>query len=303
MKFSIIIPTYKRLELLEKAVACVKNQTYQNLEIIIVNDSPEDRLYIESLFGGLDKVTVIHHERSKGGSAARNTGILNSSGELIAFLDDDDIWLPEKLARHLEAHERYHDAGVVFSDCLYIYNNNLIQDHKTSYNLTENVVGDMAKAKFCPATSSMVTIKRKCITTCGLFDEGLESFQDWDYWFRIAHHYRFIYIPEVLVHFIQHIGDRTSQNEEKRQKGLRQICAKWGNAIEVKSFSRYFTRSIYYKNSLNALLAGEETAALKNSLKLLKKKVIGVKSIKSIFGLLRLLILKKWSNHNNSYPV
>lgn len=129
---------------------------------------------------------------------------------------------------------------------------------------------------------------------CGLFDETLESFQDWDYWFRIAHHFKFYHIPKVLVHFSQHIGERISQNENKRQRGLRQICEKWGSDIDVKIFMGYFTRIIYYNTSLNALLAGEETVALKKSLKLLKRQVIGVKSIKSIFGLLFLLILKKF---------
>lgn len=294
MKFSIIIPTHNRIELLKKAVKCAICQTYLNFEVVIVNDNPEDRFQIDTLFAGLEKVKVIHHEVSKGGSAARNTGILNSSGELIAFLDDDDVWLPEKLLMHSEAHEDHPEAGLVFSDCLYVYNNSLINDHKTTYKISGNVVHEMSKAKFCPATSSMVSIRRDCVKACGLFDETLASFQDWDYWFRIAHHFKFYHIPEVLVHFSQHIGERISQNENKRQRGLMQICEKWGSDIDVKIFMRYFTRIIYYKTSLNALLAGEETVALKKSLKLLKRQVIGVKSIKSIFGLLFLLILKKF---------
>lgn len=148
MKFSIIIPTHNRIELLKKAVECAICQTYLNFEVIIVNDNPEDRFQIDTLFAGLEKVKVIHHEVSKGGSAARNMGILSSSGELIAFLDDDDVWLPEKLLMHLKAHEDHPEAGLVFSNCLYVYNNSLINDHKTTYKISGNVVYEMSKAKF-----------------------------------------------------------------------------------------------------------------------------------------------------------
>lgn len=192
MKFSVIIPTYNRINLLEKAIESANNQTYQDFEIILVNDNPDEKSKIDFLITKFDRIQVIHHESSKGGNAARNTGILHSQGELIAFLDDDDIWLPEKLALHLKEHEQNPAAGLVFSDCLYIYNNKNITDHVYSPKVPHNVIDAMGKASFCPATSSIVSIRRECVEKCGLFDESLVSFQDWDYWFRIAHVFQFI---------------------------------------------------------------------------------------------------------------
>lgn len=286
MKFSVIIPTYNRLDLLEKAIDSVKRQTCKNYEIIVVNDNPAEKSKVDALISKFDKTKIIHHTHSKGGNAARNTGILNSEGDLIAFLDDDDIWLPEKLAVHLKEHEKNLDAGLIFSDCLYVYHNRHVIDKISSTEVPPNVVDAMGNAKFCPATSSIVTIKRECVEKCGLFDESLVSFQDWDLWFRIAHIFRFVHVPMVLVHYTQHLGDRTSHNESKRRKGLNQICNKWGEKINVEKFTRNSVISIYYKNSQNALMTGEKFKALKKSFNLLRTEIFGIKSIKMFIKLL-----------------
>src|SRR5258706_11563252 len=293
MRFSVIIPTYNRIDYLEKAINSILNQTYQNYEIIVVNDYPEDRSGIDSLLSRHNNISIIHNTFTGGGNMARNLGILNSEGNLIAFLDDDDIWLPTKLTMHLEAHLKHPEAGLVFSDCLYTYDNPFIKNRSTSYKLPESIVKSMGEAKFCPATTSMVTIRRECIKKCGIFDETLSSFQDWDYWFRIAHHFKFIHVPKLLVHFRQHLGERTSQNEDKRLKGLNQICKKWKKEINVEIFSRTLIKNIYYRNSLNALMAGDSVDALKKSFYLLRPDIISIKSLKSFISLLLKLFRRK----------
>lgn len=285
MKFSIIIPTYNRIDFLEKALESINSQTFRNYEIMLVNDNPPDKDKIDKLSAKFDKITVIHHEYTRGGNAARNTGILNSDGELIAFLDDDDIWLPKKLSEHLEVHRQHPNVGLVFSECLYVYNNPTIKDHATSSNVPVNVIEAMRKASFCPATSSIVSITRECIKKCGLFDENLTSFQDWDYWFRLAHNFEFIHISKILVHYRQHLGNRTSMNEYKRETGLKQICNKWENEIYGKAFAKTWKRILYYNNSLNALMAGKKLTALKKSTKLLNKEVIGKRALFSFLSL------------------
>jgi len=286
MKFSVIIPTYKRIGFLKKALESVAMQVYSNYEIIVVNDNPADKKEIDDLCGKLKNTTVIHHVKPRGGNAARNTGILHSTGDILAFLDDDDIWMPDKLSKHAAAHHSKPEAGLVFSDCLYVFNNPLMKDNATCYHINDNVVELMKTAKFCPATSSMVTIRRACVSTCGVFDESLSSLQDWDYWFRIAHYYTFEYIPVVLVHFTQHPGDRTSQNKIKRMKGLQQISCKWKSEIDVRKFSKELKRDLYYKSALNILLTGEKFNAFKTSLSLFKREVFSYQSFKSFSSLL-----------------
>lgn len=285
MKFSVIIPTYSRIDLLQKALKSVDNQTYKNYEIIVINDNPIEKTTVDTLISNYSKAKVIHHAQPKGGNAARNSGIQSSNSELIAFLDDDDIWLPEKLAEHATAHQKNPQAGLVYSDCLYVYNNKLISDKIYSAPVPQNVIGKMGAAKFCPATSSIVSIKRECVEKCGLFDESLVSFQDWDYWFRIAHYFKFVNIPKVLAHYTQHAGDRTSHNENKRINGLNQIRDKWAKKINVDEFTKTSVISIYYKNSKNALMAGEQLSAFKKSLKLLNPNVLSARSFKTFLKL------------------
>jgi glycosyltransferase involved in cell wall biosynthesis len=293
MKFSIIIPTYNRVDFLQKAITSVTQQTYQNYEIIVVNDNPGDKDSINALAATLDKIKVIHHAETKGGNAARNSGILNSTGELIAFLDDDDLWLPGKLSMHLEEHKKNDNTGLVYSDCLYVFNNSFIKNYVSSTRLPHNIIEAMGKAEFCPPTSSMVTITRECVNKCGLFDETLASLQDWDYWFRIGHFFDFSHLPEVLVHFNQHLGDRTSQNEMRRREGLRQITDKWENEINISVFRQNLIRSIYYKNSRNALMAGNKMTAFKNSFKLLKREVLNITSFRNFVKIILDIIFKK----------
>ncbi len=285
MKFSVIIPTYSRPELLEKALTSVSNQSYKHYEIIVVNDNPADKFKIDAIASKHIQTKVIHHSKPKGGNAARNSGIVQAEGELIAFLDDDDIWLPEKLFQHFTEHAKNSNAGLLYSDCLYVYDKPSVPDVVYAAELPADVIKAMGTGLFCPATSSIVTIKKECVTACGLFDETLPSFQDWDYWFRIAHKFDFVRIPEILVHFTQHLGERTSQNENKRRKGLQQITTKWAKEIDVTQFKKTSLTSIYYKNSRNALLAGRKFAAFTKGFKLLNYNVI---SIKSVIGFIRL---------------
>src|SRR5699024_744473 len=105
---SVIIPTFKRKkEIVRRAVKSVMAQTYQNIEIIIVDDSPEEfqgsikiKEYLDSLKD--ERVKYIKHSENKGANAARNTGIRNSKGNFLAFLDDDDEWLPMKIEKQIQ---------------------------------------------------------------------------------------------------------------------------------------------------------------------------------------------------------
>lgn len=291
MKFSIIIPTFKRLDYLEEAIKSVALQTYQEYEIIVVNDYPGDKYAIDQLCSGYDKIRVIHQAVSGGGNAARNAGINQSDGELIAFLDDDDIWKPEKLQAHYEAHLKYPEAGLIYSDCIYWWNHPKMTDSPIKQALPDNILDKMRVGQGCPCSTSLVSLRRESIIKCGSFDEELTSFQDWDLWFRIAHQYPFHLIAEPLIYFRQHLGLRTSQNEQKRWEGFTQIKRKWGKEIDVRQFTLLVTRNIFYQNAYNLALAGKNFQAVIQGLKMFTPKIFGLSSFNMFARVLSPMLL------------
>ena len=96
---SVIIPTYNRAALVAEALASVKAQTFRDFEIVVVDDGGTDGTW-EALSAG-QEIRVLRHPRRRGVSAARNTGINAARGQWLAFLDSDDLWLPDKLARQM----------------------------------------------------------------------------------------------------------------------------------------------------------------------------------------------------------
>ena len=105
---SIIIPTYNRAHLIGRAIQSVLNQTYQNFEIIVVDDGSTDNTeeMIKEFQKHDKRIKYIRHEKNRGGAAARNTGIKVARGEYIAFQDSDDEWLPEKLEKQMDVFQR-----------------------------------------------------------------------------------------------------------------------------------------------------------------------------------------------------
>ena len=104
-KVSVIIPTYNRAHLVGRAIRSVLNQTYQDFEIIVVDDGSTDNTEEVVKSFNDPRIRYIRHEKNRGGSAACNTGIRAARGEYIAFQDSDDEWLPEKLEKQMQVFE------------------------------------------------------------------------------------------------------------------------------------------------------------------------------------------------------
>ena len=274
MQVSVVIPTFRRLDYLKQAVDSVCQQTWHDFECLIVNDYPPEALVIEQLIAEFndDRLRLINHEVSGGGNAARNTGITEAKSDLIAFLDDDDYWLPYKLERHVERHQAKPGVGVVFSGMTKRWSNDAIPPYFVRGRLpSEGVVAAMRRGTFCPLTTSAVSVRRECFTNCGLFDTELASFQDWDMWYRIANKYDFDYIQDALLIFRQHLGDRTSKTKERRFLGLQQLIAKWHSDLsDPQQFEAIFVKDTYVSSIYNSILRSSRKAALQDWYTLLK---------------------------------
>ncbi|CAB3781800.1 glycosyltransferase family 2 protein [Pararobbsia alpina] len=223
-----VIPTYRRATMVRHAVETVLAQDYPALEVIVVDDNtdPDEQRGVREALANLgENVIVIPNARSKGACGARNTGILRARGEFIAFLDDDDLWLPRKIREQVALLER---TPYVAALCHYIDVDVEFNHARRCRPSTPVLTRTQALGGECPTSTSLALVKKAVLVEAGLFDETLPSFQDFDMWLRCLAFGDFGYVDEAHVTFVQHGGERTSVNLKRRLAGLAAIEQKWG---------------------------------------------------------------------------
>ncbi|MDI3476345.1 MAG: hypothetical protein PWQ79_2097 [Thermococcaceae archaeon] len=221
---SVIIPTHNRANLLERAIRSVLAQTFEDFELLVVDDASTDNTpeVVESIEDG--RLRYIRLKENSGAPVARNTGIKKSRGKFIAFLDDDDEWLPLRLEVQIKKFEELDRSfGVVYGGFYYvsqeggkILGKNIPKFRGDVYLhlLRENFVG-----------SPTLLIRRECFKKAGLFDPFLTSSQDWDMWLRIAKYYKFDYVKEIVAKYYVH-GRQISFNLNKYIPGRERFIKK-----------------------------------------------------------------------------
>jgi glycosyltransferase involved in cell wall biosynthesis len=253
-KVSCIIPTHNRAEFLKAAVTSALAQSYANLEVIVVDDASTDNTTeVVDCFND-SRITYLLHSSNRGGSAARNTGILASASEYVAFLDDDDEWLAEKIAKQMNVlQSSAPEVGCVYTGYWDV-------DRRSGSIVGKKIPckrGDLAKElqlENCIGSASSVLVKRKCLNDAGLFDESLPCSQDYDLWLRLSKLCYFECVQEPL--FKYHIHDRKiTTNPVARAKGLAIMKAKYQRAGSPIS-SRYFG-NVYSDLGISYCLAGD----------------------------------------------
>lgn len=239
---SIVIPTYNRSELLRKAVESLQAQTYQSIEIIIVDDCSSDDTE-ETVKNMKDKrIRYIKHERNKGGSEARNTGIKQANGRFVGFLDSDDQWLPEKLEKQLSVFKQNPFAGVVYTGV------NVVKGGEVIETVTPQHKGNLLKMlleRNCLNTTSSILVKKELLDEVGGFDGALPSCQDWDLYLRLARISNFDFVKDPLVLFFEHDGERITTNKRASAQGHMQIFQKY-KELARKQDARTFQQFISY---------------------------------------------------------
>lgn len=180
---SVIIPTYNRADLLPNTIGSVLNQTFEDFELIIVDDCSSDNT--EEVVAQIHspKIKYIRHESNKGGSAARNTGILSAQGKYIGLLDDDDEWYSEKLQKQIDKFQVLSDDfGLVYTGFSFVSMENPEVSHPVIPSLKGHLFSNLLKNNILGSPTPL--IKKVCFEKAGYFDETLPSIQDWDMWIR-----------------------------------------------------------------------------------------------------------------------
>lgn len=239
---SVIIPTYNRAKFLRIAIASVLNQTLQDFEIVVVNDASEDntRQVIENIQDR--RVRYLCNATRKGVATSRNTGILNSEGRYIAFLDDDDEWFPQKLEKQFNVLESSPTIGVIYTGSLAIESTSRSILYQLAPTLKGRIFDQLAIQKWIAPTSTFF-LKRECFNKVGLFDVNIEFGEDFDMWLRISKEFQFEYLEESLVKFSAPDNKPSlSANYGLKIRGIEAQLKKYASlfALDRKSHSRYY---------------------------------------------------------------
>lgn len=204
---SIVVPTHNRAPILRRAMRSALDQTFGDFELIIVDDASTDATEETVRSVGDIRIKYFRHDVNRGVAAARNTAILHSCGRYVAFLDDDDEWLPTKLERQLALLESSPPSvGGVYSGSIKV-------DRATGTVLDQIAPSkrgrlfDQMLAKNWIGPTSAVVLRKACLDRVGLFDTELVFGEDYDLWLRLSREFEFDYIAEPLVRFyVQETG-------------------------------------------------------------------------------------------------
>lgn len=200
VKISVIIPNYNRSALLKRAIESVLSQTYPIHEILICDDGSEDNS--KEVVKNFNSSKIIWIDCGKNGRPAipRNIGIRESTGEFIAFLDNDDYWYPEKIEKQLRMIFNHHYPAVC-SDALKFNEKNDFLGRMINFNKNEITFEDLTKEN-CIVCSSMI-INREWLMNISLFPEEpeLKAYEDFALWIRISHFGKIGFLNEPLVYY------------------------------------------------------------------------------------------------------
>lgn len=213
-----VITTYNRPDNLDAAVRSVLEQTYDSVELVVVDDhseTPAEAVLDGIDLGSLSDHTVVRHGENRGANAARNTGIDAASGEYVAFLDDDDTWRPAKLARQVAAIEARPDAGVAYTGI-----ERLLPDGST-VDIPPAVDGDMTKALLCDNVvgSMSVAMVETGLARSVPLDERFPCWADLEWYVNLSRETAFVRVPEPLVVYDCRSLERLSRDFEKTSAG------------------------------------------------------------------------------------
>ncbi|RMF62359.1 MAG: glycosyltransferase [Cyanobacteria bacterium J069] len=201
-KVSVIIPAYNALRYLPETIDSLLGQTFRDFEVIIINDGSTDD--IEGWFQSVkDPRLKLISQVNQGQSKARNVGLENAQGELIAFLDADDLWEPSKLEKQISLLMANPQAGVVYTWVAGIDSEGILRGRIIKNDAEGNVWKDLTQHNILECGSTPL-IRRTCFEQVGGFDERLPPCEDLDLWLRIACHYDFLVVKEPLVYYRQH---------------------------------------------------------------------------------------------------
>ena len=223
-KVSVVIPAYNIALFVKETLDSVFAQTYNNFEVVLINDGSKDTKELEIALAPYYDRIVYAEQENLGASQARNSAICLSRGELLAFLDGDDIWLPDFLLSQVEFLEK-NDLDMVYCDAE-LFGEPLFEGER--YTKTSPSKGEVTTTSLISAQCNVITsgtiLKKDWVVRLNMFDTELPRMQDYDLWYRLAKNGAKIgYQTDVLVKYRVHLNSLSGTNVERSNRNIRAL--------------------------------------------------------------------------------
>ena len=257
---TVVVPTCNRLAMLPAALQSIAQQTFADFECWIVNDHQATRSAVDEVVATLAdaRFRVLHNAQPSGSAVTRNNGIRQARGSLLAFLDDDDTWMPQYLEEHVRAHQA--DVGLVYSGVLIRWEDQVLPEKRRPAlppPEPEETPGRMLRGAFEVFTTSVISTKKSVLDQVGYFDESLPSYEDWELCYRISQQFPLGYVAQPLTVFFQHLKSRMTQDLAQRRDGLRALRQNFTNDPRFEYLYRKHVAQMYFTSIRNNTLAGK----------------------------------------------
>lgn len=234
---SVVIPTYNRPVYLKRCIDSVLNQTYKNIEIIVVDDNDpksdarRETELVMSTYSSIDNITYLRHDRNKNGSAARNTGWRHSHGKYITFIDDDDMIASTKIEKQMECLEHLDSS---WGACYTGYR--LYKEHGDSQISCEKRSGDcyvaaLMRTMFMGSGSNLF-LRKSVVDEIDGYDETFVRNQDIEFLVRVLENHKLAYVDEVLLTIYQE-GERPNRSFEQLESISQHYLSKFKKRIDA----------------------------------------------------------------------
>lgn len=242
-KISVIIPSYNRANLIERSVRSVLNQTYKNIEVIVVDDGSKDNT--EEIVKSINDERLRYYKQENGGAAkARNNGVSLATGEYIAFHDSDDVWREDKLMKQMSFLKENPIYGMVYCNFMFHKMDGSSNIIPRDINVIGELDGDIFFTLLINNTVGAPTMlmKKELFEELGGFDTSLRCLEDWDFAIRFSENYYIGYVDEVLMDAYQQ-SDGVSSNGK--------------DYFEIRCNTIVKYKNILWKNGLFDLVVGD----------------------------------------------
>ena len=291
---SVIIPTYKRSEKLSRSVKSVLNQTYSNIEVLVVSDNEQDDEYtrqaaslVESFHDS--RVRLVTQDHHKNGAAARNAGIKASSGDYVAFLDDDDFWDKEKLEIQVPILNSLDESWGGVS-CL----NKIFKKGKLTHLQLGYKSGYLYKKillRMMEVSTDTILLRKECLVKTGMFDESLLRHQEVQMLAFFTQKYQIKLINQYLCN-VDIDDNQNRPNPEKLGKIKKDFLKAVNPVAKTMSFYYRYSMKLIHRFELGGIyfLNGDKWLGIIYSLPVLLSPTASYVAIKRIF--------RRWKSHN-----